>query len=437
MTRDVQQLRDSDAKTAGPADVDVDAEHNPEVSRRASNAGLRREVQQKRGSGGASEEQVHAAAELGTATPSQALPFQDRIQASFGPHDVSNVRAHTDARATGAMAAEAYTTGNHVVFGKEPDLHTAAHEAAHVVQQKQGVQLKGGVGAAGDSYERQADEVADHVVAGKSASHLLGPAGGSGGASGQAVQQKAAAKEDPTKAHDLSDSMSQGSAQSALNYLAKQFHTWVPKIQAAMSIDTKGPAGVGPAQNAIGGIFEQAKNDVYRVSEAVLTAPKENRHFLSPEVRKVQGAFPKFYNAMTIASNWLTSHQGAAFNPQEIQTEVDGLPQAIGAEGKLEPDFTAPEGDEKALSKTMIKDQFDALDAAFASVKSGNDKDAGRIDLHLRYLDGIAAEHPAELKSQKPKLKTYLKQVDELRKGSQAMFDKLAEAHHHLTQLLG
>mgnify|MGYP002064701929 CR=1 FL=1 len=32
------------------------------------------------------------------------------------------------------MGAKAYATGNHVAFQQQPDLHTAAHEAAHVVQ---------------------------------------------------------------------------------------------------------------------------------------------------------------------------------------------------------------------------------------------------------------------------------------------------------------
>jgi hypothetical protein len=51
------------------------------------------------------------------------------------------------------MGAEAFATGDQVAFGAAPDLHTAAHEAAHVVQQRQGVQLKGGVGEVGDAYE--------------------------------------------------------------------------------------------------------------------------------------------------------------------------------------------------------------------------------------------------------------------------------------------
>lgn len=74
------------------------------------------------------------------------------------------------------MGARAYATGDHVVLGDGADLHTVAHEAAHVVQQRGGVQLKGGVGQEGDVHERHADAVAARVVAGESAADLLGTA---------------------------------------------------------------------------------------------------------------------------------------------------------------------------------------------------------------------------------------------------------------------
>ncbi len=98
------------------------------------------------------------------------------IQRSFGAHDLSAIQAHVGgpaAAASAAMGAEAYATGQHVAFARSPDLHTAAHEAAHVVQQRAGVQLKGGVGEAGDAYERHADQVADLVVQARSAESLL------------------------------------------------------------------------------------------------------------------------------------------------------------------------------------------------------------------------------------------------------------------------
>ncbi|HWO18955.1 MAG TPA: DUF4157 domain-containing protein [Kofleriaceae bacterium] len=147
------------------------------------------------GAAATATEQVHAAAAQGVATPSSSLPHAAAIQRSFGRHDISSVQAHTDGAAAAsaqAMGAQAYATGNHVVLGTS-DLHTEAHEAAHVVQQRGGVQLKGGVGEVGDSYERHADEVADAVVQGKSAEGLLdryagGAQGGGGGAAGAAVQ---------------------------------------------------------------------------------------------------------------------------------------------------------------------------------------------------------------------------------------------------------
>jgi Domain of unknown function (DUF4157) len=52
------------------------------------------------------------------------------------------------------MGATAYATGDRIAFAGAPDLHTTAHEAAHVVQQRAGVSLPGGVGQAGDAYER-------------------------------------------------------------------------------------------------------------------------------------------------------------------------------------------------------------------------------------------------------------------------------------------
>jgi hypothetical protein len=135
---------------------------------------------------------VRAAAARGIGSPTTALPYAEQIQASFGPdHDVSKIQAHVGGNSAEAMGATAFATGNHVVFDKPPDLHTAAHEAAHVVQQAHGVNLYGGVGRAGDSYEQHADAVADRVVAGKSAADLLGGPTNAG-AHGGGVQRKPA-----------------------------------------------------------------------------------------------------------------------------------------------------------------------------------------------------------------------------------------------------
>ena len=125
---------------------------------------------------GAAGGDIHHAAAQGVAGDGGALPHAAAIQRSFGAHDVSGIQAHTGGaaqHASRAIGAQAYAMGNHVAFAGAPDLHTAAHEAAHVVQQRAGVQLKGGVGEAGDRYEQHADAVADKVVAGHSAEALL------------------------------------------------------------------------------------------------------------------------------------------------------------------------------------------------------------------------------------------------------------------------
>ncbi len=133
-------------------------------------------VQRKANDRSPTDTDIQAIAASGIEGNGQPLPHLDRIQAAFGPHDVSRVRAHIGgpaASAADAIGAEAYATGTDVAFQSTPDLHTAAHEAAHVIQQQQGVHLKGGVGQAGDTYEQHADAVADKVVRGESAETLL------------------------------------------------------------------------------------------------------------------------------------------------------------------------------------------------------------------------------------------------------------------------
>jgi hypothetical protein len=80
------------------------------------------------------------------------------------------------------MGSLAYTAGDRTAFRRDPDVKLAAHEAAHVVQQRAGVHLKDGVGRPGDGYEEQADAVADAVERGESAEPLLdrSPAGTAG-----------------------------------------------------------------------------------------------------------------------------------------------------------------------------------------------------------------------------------------------------------------
>jgi hypothetical protein len=130
-----------------------------------------------------------AIAARGTASGGGPLPHLAAIQDSFGHHDVRGVQAHVGgaaAEASAALGARGYATGRDVAFAGEPDLHLAAHEAAHVVQQGGGVRLADGLGRAGDAHERHADAVADRVVRGESAEALLDAYGGGGG--GPALQ---------------------------------------------------------------------------------------------------------------------------------------------------------------------------------------------------------------------------------------------------------
>lgn len=138
---------------------------------------------QRRGADSSAD--VHRAAEDGLAGGGGTLPFADQIQHSFGAFDVSGIRAHTGGAAQKAneqMGSMGYATGNDVAFRGAPDLFTAAHEAAHVIQQRVGVQLRGGVGEAGDRYEQHADAVASRVVQGHSAEDLLTQFSGGGSA---------------------------------------------------------------------------------------------------------------------------------------------------------------------------------------------------------------------------------------------------------------
>jgi hypothetical protein len=136
---------------------------------------------------------IHNIAAEGVKGSGGSLPHAHAIQEAFGQHDVSGIAAHVGgaaADANKAMGAEAYASGNSVAFKSAPDLHTAAHEAAHIVQQRDGVSLSDGVGKAGDQYEQHADAVADAVVKGQSAERMLSSMAGVPAAASGAVQNK-------------------------------------------------------------------------------------------------------------------------------------------------------------------------------------------------------------------------------------------------------
>lgn len=127
--------------------------------------------------GGDRAASVKAMAGQGVKGSGGSLPYLSQIQEAFGHHDVSGVKAFTDEKAkaaNAAMGSNAYAKGDKVAFGDAGlNLHTAAHEATHIIQQAAGIKPPGGVGSPGDPLEQQADAVADEVVQGKSAEGLL------------------------------------------------------------------------------------------------------------------------------------------------------------------------------------------------------------------------------------------------------------------------
>ncbi len=191
----------------------------PDVQRSASGQG-----------DGAAVQQTAAQGIAGGGGP---MPHLVPIQQLFGRHDVSGVEAHVGGgaeTASRAIGAEAYATGNHVVFAGPPDLHTAAHEAAHVVQQRAGVQLQGGVGEAGDPYEQHADAVADAVVQGRSAEGLLDRHAGAGPGAAAATPHADA----PVQAK-IVGYQSTGSAASDMQKIAAHLDDCVQKAVAIVA----------------------------------------------------------------------------------------------------------------------------------------------------------------------------------------------------------
>jgi hypothetical protein len=155
--------------------------HIPHLSRIRVEGTVSRDVQLKQKSisnynMASAVQEIHSTAEHGLIGSEVPLPHLERIQRSFGGHVLEGVRAFIGGPAAEAnkwLGSSAYATRESIAFKQSPDLHTAAHEAAHIVQQRSGLHLPGGIGQASDSYERNAVSVADAVVGGYSAEPLL------------------------------------------------------------------------------------------------------------------------------------------------------------------------------------------------------------------------------------------------------------------------
>jgi hypothetical protein len=120
---------------------------------------------------------VQRIADVGVKQARAPLPHAERIARAFGAnHNISGIRTAVGGAAAEASAAMGTTGGyanrERIAFARPPSLRVAAHEAAHIIQQRGGLG-PAGVGRSGDVHERHADAVAERVVRGQSASDLL------------------------------------------------------------------------------------------------------------------------------------------------------------------------------------------------------------------------------------------------------------------------
>lgn len=117
------------------------------------------------------EAQVVSSADRGLSGGSGQVPYQGEMERSFGV-SFAEVESHAGPQAQDACAeigANAYARGNQVAFASDsPDRGLVAHELTHVVQQSGEARPKMAVGAPGDAYEQEADQVAARVSAGES-----------------------------------------------------------------------------------------------------------------------------------------------------------------------------------------------------------------------------------------------------------------------------
>lgn len=312
--------------------------------------------------------EVHGAAARGIATPSSELPFLARIQASFGAHDVSQIRSHVGGTCASEMGARAFAAGDHVVFDREPDLHTAAHEAAHVVQQARGVNLYGGVGEAGDAYERAADAVADRVVAGRSAVDLLGAPTGGFSASPSAVQRK----EDPSLLRQRADGHRAQTVSAHLRLGAMKIEHECDVVTAAV----EGPPGNPTA--AMTTVIEPAYarvDEVYRTLVPILE-DLQRLGFRDGAIRAGFGIFNsakrRFYNVTQQARVWAERNklESKSIDSGSIDRTAKRFAGQLGVESQGPK---AEWGKENAATTQadLIKETVVAsLDAAEASVEA-------------------------------------------------------------------
>jgi Domain of unknown function (DUF4157) len=203
---------------------------------------------------------VHAAAARGVRGAGRLLPYADRVQQALGRHRLDAVRAYTDAPAFAAcrdLGADAYTVGDKIAFAsRNPDLRTVAHEAAHVIQQRAGIQ-PGNDRA--NHLERRAEAAADAIEHGRSPAGFLPESGSQRSAVGvPAVQASVSVRAEqsllgslfwaqPPRALESADELTRFVSQHRVSIdrivRAKRYEFWHSMLPALLSLAASGMIG--------------------------------------------------------------------------------------------------------------------------------------------------------------------------------------------------
>jgi hypothetical protein len=328
------------------------------------------------------------------------------------------------------MGATAFASGNHVVFDQEPDLHTAAHEAAHVVQQAQGVQLYGGVGSADDRYERNADAVADRVVGGQSAADLLGAPTISSMAVASAVQRKAISDttdEEREQQHGTADRASRQGFESAMALVAKQLHLTAEAIIRTIR---------EPGDRTTDAILETLRT---LSGDALWQLMRLHRHLglqgdpgvseeiaqLAPQLAAVNQALARFELAARNAQEYATSHD-SKLEPAlpEAQHRLSDLYARLGLQRRQAAHREVDPRPEPEMRAQAIRENLTAVYEAAHSVRLGLAKspmpvvedDLWKVVRHLGEVDALMrrVDKPADLLGYKAQGQQVLAEVQSL-----------------------
>lgn len=292
----------------------------------ARTGAVQRAVQGKAAAGDAPAA-VHAAANAGVASASEPLPHLARVQAAFGRHDVTFARAQVGGpaeEASVAIGAQAYTVGDRVGFRAEPDLRLAAHEAAHLVQQRDGVTLAGGVGTAGDRYEQHADQVADAVARGHSAEALLDGHANTPGVGGVQRQEAAEAERSEVAAEATATAAPTASASASASATATATAT-----ATGDSSDDGGGTGSGPLDSLVSGI-ETGVSALGGAASWIASAAGKLA------LRGANAIAEKFGGSVTLSpAGGIDIHIGDV-NLADVMTETETLPLGLPTETLVE-----------------------------------------------------------------------------------------------------